>query len=81
MNYNLTTILIMDKIEVQKEIEKILNSHESKLHQLVSDGYRIVIKLVKDEPTGIEVTKQIDTTGRNSGIRIQHDGVSDVFFF
>lgn len=67
----------MDKIEAQKEIEKILNSHESKLHQLVSDGYRIVIKLVKDEPANVEVTKLIDTAGRNSGIRIQHDGVSD----
>ena len=62
----------MDKIEVQKEIEKILNSHESKLHQLVSDGYRIVIKLGKDEPANVEVTNQIDTAGRNSGIRIQH---------
>ena len=79
MNYNLNTIFIMDKIEVQKEIEKILNSHESKLHQLVSDGYRIVIKLGKDKPANVEVTKQIDTGGRNSGIRIQHDGISDVF--
>lgn len=68
----------MDKIEVQKEIEKILNSHESKLHQLVSDGYRIVIKLGKNEPANVEVTKQIDTAGRISSIRIQHDGISDV---
>ena len=69
----------MDKIEEQKEIEKILNSLESKLHLLVSDGYRIVIKLGKDEPANVEVTKQIDTAGRISSIRIQHDGISDVF--
>lgn len=48
-------------------------------NNLVSDGYRIVIKLGKDELANVEVTKQIDTAGRNSGIRIQHDGVSDVF--
>lgn len=27
----------------------------------------------------MEVTQQINTAGRNSGIRITHDGVSDVF--
>lgn len=69
----------MKKNEIQKGIEKFLNIHENELHQLLGDGYRIIIKLVKDEPAIVEVTKQIDTTGRNSCIRIQHDGESDVF--
>ena len=38
-----------------------------------------MITLKKGEPNDINVTKQIDTLGRNSGIRIIHDGNNDVF--
>lgn len=68
----------MTRDEIKCEIEKILESHNKELQTLLADGYRIEITLILDK-TEVKVTQQINTAGRNSGIRIQHDGVSSTF--
>ena len=70
--------MITRKEEIQTRIEEILKSHESVFNDLI-DGYRVVITLIKDNPIRVEVTKQINIEGRQSGIRITHDGQTDEF--
>lgn len=67
------------KEQIKDGVEMILNSHKDELQNLMNDGYRIVITLIKDEPFRVDVTRQIDTSGRNSRIRITHDGISEDF--
>lgn len=63
---------------VKREIERILESHNEELQTLLADGYRVTITLIPNK-TEVEVTQQINAAGRNSDIRILHDGVSSTF--
>lgn len=67
-----------EREEVQREIERILESHNEELQTLLADGYRVTITLIPNM-TEVEVTQQINTEGRRNGIRILHDGVSCTF--
>lgn len=69
----------MEKDEIKVEVENILKSHEEKLTELLNHGFRITVTLKKDIPFEVEVTRQMDTTGRQSGIKIVHDGHEDCF--
>lgn len=66
------------KEEIQTKIEEILKSHESVFNELI-DGHRVVVTLIKDNPIQVVVTKHINNDGRKSGIRITHDGQTDIF--
>ena len=66
------------KEEIQTKIEEILKSHESVFNDLI-DGHRVVVTLIKDNPIQVVVTKHINNDGRKSGIRIIHDGQTDIF--
>lgn len=53
----------MTKEEVQREIERILESHNEELQTLLADGYRVTITLTKNAPFDVEVAG--GTTGLN----------------
>ncbi len=71
----------MTKEDIQVRIGEILESHDSELKKILSYGYNIDIRLEKDKPAKIIVSKDIDTTGRGgkAGIRICHDVQTDDF--
>ena len=66
------------KEQIKARIEEILKFHEGEFNELI-EGYRVVVTLTKDSPIRVEVTQQINTAGRKSGIRIFHDGRTDEF--
>lgn len=69
----------MEKDEIKVEVENILKSHEERLTELLNHGFRITVTLKKNTHFEVEVTRQMNTEGRQSGIRIVHDGQADCF--